>query len=70
MRNQRISSSALHRFLNVFINVMPLEESHPSTKKQAKQVDERAGGLAASGSGVRPACPGGPSTGTSLSPVT
>lgn len=69
MRNQRISSPALHRFLNGFIDVMPLE-SHPSTKKQAKQVDERAGGLAASGSGVRPACPGGPSAGTSLSPMT
>lgn len=50
MRNQRSSSSALHRLLNVFTYVMPLK-SHPSTKKQEKQVDERAGGLAASGSG-------------------
>lgn len=41
------SSSALPRLLNV-IYVTPLE-SHPSTKKQAKRVDEGAGGLGPAG---------------------
>lgn len=63
MRNQRISSSALHRFLNVFIDIMPLEESHPSTKKQAKQVDERAGAWWPAGQGSGQPALGDPALG-------